>query len=92
MVEGDGILLLHQFDKFIVVAGADHPGVFGFSYRSGVLPSLGCFLDDLDFFGCEFVEFVDKLVDLLVGSVDLALIEFLVGGDGGGGEFLVEVE
>jgi len=42
-------------------------------------------VDDLDLFACELVQAVHQLVDLLVGGLDLALVEVLVGGDGGGG-------
>jgi len=40
--------------------------------------SLGCLLNDADFAVCQAVEFVDELVDLLVGRVELALDERLL--------------
>lgn len=45
---------------------------------SEVRHSLCCFLDDTDFFVRQAVEFVDQSIDLLVGSVDLALDKLLV--------------
>ena len=40
--------------------------------------SLRCLLDDVDLFVGQVVEFVDELVDLSVGGVDLALEEGLL--------------
>lgn len=48
---------------------------------SGVRHSLRCLLDYPDFLFRQAIELVNKLVDLLVGGVDLALDErFLVVG------------
>lgn len=51
----------------------------GKMWASGIRLSPRCLLDDADFLVCQAVEFVDELVDLFVGGVDLALDErFLV--------------
>ena len=49
-------------------------------------------LHDRNFFVGEVVEFVDGLVDLVVGDVDEALEMFLVLVGAGGGALFVEVE
>jgi len=46
--------------------------------------------DDLDLLPRQPIQLVHQPVNLPVGGLDLALVELLVGGNGGGGELLVQ--
>jgi hypothetical protein len=47
---------------------------------------------DSDLFLGQPIQLIHQRVDLLIGGLDVALVELLVGGDGGGGHFLVQVQ
>ncbi len=49
-------------------------------------------LHNADFFRGQFVEFIHQRVDLLIGGVDLALVEVFLIRDLGGGELLMQRE
>jgi len=49
-------------------------------------------LHDGDLFLGQTIQSIDQRIDLLIGGVDLALLELLVGGDGSGGQLLVQVQ
>ena len=55
---------------------------------SGISPSSASLISPLhnsDLLFGQSIQLVHQRVDLGVGSLDLALVQFLVGGDGGGG-------
>ena len=56
--------------------------LFAFAFPN---PSPGCTRDDFDLFLRQPIQLVHQRVYLPVGGLDLALVQLLVGGDGGGG-------
>jgi hypothetical protein len=48
--------------------------------------------DHGDFLICQPIQFIDQCVDLAVGGLDLPSVESLVGGNGGSGQLLMQIQ